>query len=188
MRWLLVVCLGVFGYLAFTIIRPPPAGEPAVATAAAVSSSASVEDRRQAAYDLHRALKWPQAITAYDVLLREGGEEAQIRFWRGMAQWKSAHFDEALRDFQRVIELDPANLEAHRNADRLLARQKRWDEILAMWDRYIAREPRDAEAYFERGGTYFNKGEMAAALADAEKACKLGKVQACTMVERLKNR
>ena len=57
-----------------------------------------------------------------------------------------------------------------------------------MWNRYISRQPPDAEAYFERGGTHFHKGDMAASRADAAKACELGKAQACTMVERLKDR
>ena len=194
MRWLLVIYIGAFGYLAFTITQAMPTQQQDSREAVSGSAAAEVrreavtEERRQAAYDLHRELKWPQAIAAYDSLLRDSGDDAEILFWRGMAHWKSAHFDEALRDFQRVADLDPRHLEAHRNADRLLSRQKRWDEILAMWDRYIAHQPRDAEAYFERGGTFFQKGSIEAARADAKKACELGKVQACTMVERLKDR
>jgi tetratricopeptide (TPR) repeat protein len=77
---------------------------------------------------------------------------------------------------------------AARSADHLLARQKRWDEILEIWNRYISRQPPNADAYYERGGTHFQKGDMAAARADATKACELGKAQACEMVERLKDR
>lgn len=193
MRWFFVAYMGMFGYLAFTIVRQQPALDPPVAAASSPSPAELpkkpvTEERRQAAYDLHRAMKWPQAIAAYDALLRDGGDNAEILFWRAMAQWKSAHFDEALRDFQRVIEMEPRHLDALRNADALLARQRRWDEIIAMWDRYIEREPPNAEAYFERGGTYSHKGDMAAARADAAKACELGKALACRMVERLKAR
>lgn len=160
----------------------------AAADRAAVAATSVVPegDRLDRAYDFHRALKWPEAIAAYDALLRERGDDAEILYWRGMAHWKSAHFDEAYRDFRRVIDLDPANLDAHRNADRLLSRQKKWGEILTMWNWYISRQPPNAEAYFERGGTFFHKGDMASARADAAKACELGKVQGCRMVERLK--
>ena len=95
------------------------------------------------------------------------------------------HREETRPWFARAV-IDPTHLEAHRSADRLLTRQKRWDDILALWDRYIAHRPRDAEAYFERGGAFFHKGRIDAARADAKKACELGKAQACTMVERLK--
>jgi tetratricopeptide (TPR) repeat protein len=186
MRWFMVIYIAMFGCLLYTVLRPAPGVEGVAEGAPAAASSP--EDRRQAAYDLHRELKWREAIVAYDMLIREEGEDAEILFWRGMAWWKSAHFDAALRDFQRVIELEPAHLDAHRNADLLLARQQRWDDIIAMWDRYLTHQPRDAEAYFERGGTHFHKGDMAAARADATRACELGKAQACKMVERLKNR
>jgi hypothetical protein len=33
-----------------------------------------------------------------------------------MAHWQLGHADQALRDFRRVIELEPTNFEAHRGA------------------------------------------------------------------------
>lgn len=186
MRWLFVVYLALFGYLSISILRQGPEDDDRENMAAAVV--APEDPSREAAFDLHRAQKWQQAIGAYDAIMKAGGEDAEILYWRGMAHWKSARFDEALRDFRRVIDLDPTNLDAHRHADHLLARQKRWDDILAMWNWYISRQPPNAEAYFERGGTYFQKGDMVSARADAAKACELGKAQACKMLERLKDR
>ena len=72
-----------------------------------------------------------------------------------MAHWQLGDTDQALQDFRRVIELEPANFEAHRSADRILSGQRRWDQVLDLWNRYIARTPASAEAYFERGGTNF---------------------------------
>ena len=177
--------LALFTVLVIMIIRQPTEQDDDTRT---VAAAAPTDTGREAAFDLHRAQKWPQAIAAYDSIVKAGGEDAEILYWRGMAHWKSAHFDEAYRDFRRVIDLDPAHLEAHRNADRLLARQQKWDEIIAMWNWYISRQPPNAEAHFERGGTYFQKGDMASARADAKRACELGKRQGCTMVERLKDR
>ena len=177
--------VALFGVLAVLIYRSPPLDddhEPTVASAVAAPSNPG----RDAAFDLHRAYKWPQAIAAYDQVVKAEGEDAEILFWRGMAHWKSANFDAAYRDFRRVIDLDPTNLEAYRNADRLLAREKKWDEIITMWNWYITRQPPNAEAHLERGGAYFHKGDMAAAGADAAKACSLGNNHGCRMVERLK--
>lgn len=85
-----------------------------------------------------------------------------------------------------MIALQPTNFEAHRYADRLLSQQRRWDEILEMWNGYIAKAPPNAEAYFERGGANFHKGDLVAAQADAAQACRLGKAAGCAWEARLK--
>lgn len=185
-RWYFMAYLALFALLALSIIRQPAV--PDEDTEAVAAAAPTADPGREAAFDLHRAQKWAQAIAAYDAIVKAGGEDAEILYWRGMAHWKSAHFDEAYRDFRRVIDLDPTHLEAHRHADRLLARQKKWDEIITMWNWYISRQPPNAEAYFERGGTYFHKGDMASARADTAKACDLGMAQGCRMLERLKDR
>lgn len=178
--------LALFTVLAVTIIRQAPDDDDAATPSSAAAAQAVPNPGREAAFDLHRAQQWPQAIAAYDAVVKAEGEDAEILYWRGMAHWKSAQFDQAYRDFRRVIDLDPTHLDALRNADRLLARQKKWDEVITMWNWYISRQPPNADAYFERGGAYFQKGDMAAAAADAKKACELGKPQGCRMAERLK--
>ena len=114
----------------------------------AVEVSSRAKERRNQAFDLHRAQKWAEAIAVYDELLAESEGDAELRYWRGMAHWKLDHADEALLDFRRVIELEPTNFDAHRSADRILSRQQRWDEVLGMWDLYIERATTNAEAYF----------------------------------------
>lgn len=187
MRWFFYVYLGLFSLLAFSIVRQPYHPGASWGQSAAEASSRA-EQRRQEAFRLHRDQSLVDAIAAYDQLLSESEPDAELHYWRGMAHWKLDHADQALQDFRRVIELEPANFEAHRGADRILSRQRRWDEVLEIWDGYIARTPSHAEAYFERGGTNFHKGDLAAAQADAAKACALGKTEACPWAERLKRR
>lgn len=152
--------------------------------AAAIAERA--ERRRAEAFDLHRKQQPAQAIAIYDELLRESGEDAELHYWRGMAHWKLGDNDAALQDFRRVIDIEPGNLDAHRSADGILSKQKRWDEILAIWNGYIRASPGDAEGYYGRGGTHYRKGDLAAARADAAKACEFGKAEACNVAERLK--
>ena len=184
--WFYFVYSVAFGIAAVQFIWHPLNDDDREEKAAVAAVELPADAARDAAFDLHRAQKWPQAIAAYDQYVKRNGEDAELLYWRAMAHWKNAQFDEAYRDFRRVIDLDPAHLEAYRNADRLLARQKKWDEIITMWNWYIQRQPPKAEAYFARGGTYFHKGDMAAARADAAKACELGMNQGCRMAERLK--
>jgi len=153
-----------------------------------VEGASRAELRRERVLAPYREKKWVEAIAAYDELLPEADKDSQLIYWRGMAHWQLNQVDQALQDFRRVIELDPKDFNAYRNADRILSGQQRWDEILQMWNSYIERTPADAEAYFERGGTNFRKGDLVGAQADAARACELGKAEACAWAERLKSR
>jgi tetratricopeptide (TPR) repeat protein len=187
MRWMFYVYMGLFLLLGFLIVRQASESS-ATASQTTVGIASPAQQRREQAFRLHRDNRWEDAIAVYDQLLHEDEKDAKLHYWRGMAHWRLDHTDEALQDFRRVIELDPTNFEAYRSADRILSRQQRWDEILEIWDAYIARTPTSAEAYFERGGTNFHKGDLAAAQADAAKACELGKAEACQWVERVRSR
>lgn len=187
MRWLFYAYLGLFLVLMFSFLSQHDQSR-ASRGQNAVEVSSRAEQRRGQAFALHRAQKWAEAIAVYDELLRKSERDAELSYWRGMAHWKLDHADQALQDFRRVIELEPTNFEAHRSADRILSRQQRWDEVLEIWDRYIGRTSTNAEAYFERGGTNFHKGNLAAAQADAARACELGKSEACSLAERLKSK
>ena len=65
-----------------------------------------------------------------------------------------------------MIELDPTHLDAYRLLDHVLFKQKRLDEIVQHWNRYLALRPKDADALMERSGTYYHKGEMSLAKQD----------------------
>lgn len=177
MRGLLWAYLGVFVMLLVSMFSQQPGN----------AGTASPEDqRRREAFALHRAQKWSEAIPLYDELLLRSDGDAEVHYWRGMAHWQLGHDTAALEDFRRTIALEPSNFEAHRNADRILSKQRRWNEVLDIWDPYIAANPANAEAYFERGGTNYHKGDRAAARSDAAKACQLGKSEACAWENRLR--
>lgn len=150
--------------------------------------SSSIEYRREQLFVPYREKRYADAIAAYDALQPESGRDAELTYWRGMAYWQLGNSVQALQDFRRTIELDPANFNAHRYADRIMSREQRWDEILEMWNRYMEILPANADAYFERGGTNYHKGNLAAARADVARACELGKHEACAWAERLKPR
>lgn len=111
-----------------------------------------------------------------------------MRFFRGVAHWRLGRNDLALADFQRVVALDDTNFTANQYADRIMSSQARWNEVIAMWTAFIQKNPASARAYFERGGTHFHYGDMAAALADATKACELQLAEACAQAARLRGR
>lgn len=140
---------------------------------------------REKAFDLHRQQKYPEAIAAYDQLLGETGADAELVYYRGAAHWHAGDTALAQKDFRRVIELDPGHYEAHVHVDRFLSGEKRFDECVQLWNAYLKVVPRDANAYFERAGSHFRRGDRESALADSKRACDLGKAEACPWVTRL---
>jgi tetratricopeptide (TPR) repeat protein len=183
MRVLCVAYLISFAVLFGWIVRDSLATEKRVPVAAAPA-----EELAARATELHRAGKFAEAIAAYDGLLGPDGADAELVYWRGMAHWKLRHTEEALRDFRRAIELSPGYFEASLAADRILSGQRRFDDCIELWNAYLRAAPRDAEAYYERGGSYFHKGDLQAAHANLVRACELGKAEACARAEKLKAR
>jgi hypothetical protein len=106
MRRLAVVYLFLFGFLGYSIATQPLSGPAARGTpVAAVPATA------------------PAPAPA---------SEAQHIYSRAVEHWRARLTDEALADFGRVIELEPGNFEAYRQADHILANQQRWAEILEL--------------------------------------------------------
>jgi len=80
-----------------------------------------------------------------------------------------------------AAEAAPHDFYAHERLDYALSQTREWDRIAAMWSAYIAQNPLDGKAYYERGGTYSNSGQAEAATADAARACELGVSAACAI-------
>ena len=84
-----------------------------------------------------------------------------------------------------AIELRPDYFDAYKWLDYTLMNRKDWDTILALWDQYLTLKPDDAEAYFERAGTYYHKKDMVNHhMNDLRKACSLGHKKACQRLKK----
>jgi hypothetical protein len=77
----------------------------------------------------------------------------------------------------------PHDFYSHERLDYALSLSRDWNRIAAMWSAYIPQNPEDGRAYYERGGTYHNQGQVAAAHADAVRACELGVSAACVWAQ-----
>jgi len=79
-----------------------------------------------------------------------------------------------------AIGLAPDAFELHLRLDYALASQRRWPEIIAMWDAYLRRNPTDPRAWKERAGAKWQHGKRQEALEDSDRACKLSLPTACS--------
>lgn len=129
-----------------------------------------------------------KAIKLYTLHLRFCPENAEAYCWRGIAYDQTGKSETAEADLRKAISLSPRLFVAYKGLDALLFKKKRLDEIIELWTRFIALEPSNADAYLERGGTYFHKGDIPSALGDAKRACELGNGQACQRATQLKKK
>jgi len=80
----------------------------------------------------------------------------------------------ALESIKNAITLNPNEIDHYIILDYLLAKKKKWDEIIFYWDKYIELNPEDGRAYLERGGAYYHSGDMNKAVENAKKSADLG--------------
>lgn len=110
---------------------------------------------------------------------------AEPHYWKGRVHLKQEDHTTALTEFEQAIARDAAHIEAVRNVDWILAKQDKWDEVVEHWDRFLTDNPESGDGYLERAGTYRHKGDMTAARADLDTACRLGQEKACALLKSL---
>lgn len=81
----------------------------------------------------------------------------------------------------------PDDINEVRRMDYALSDAKRFEDILKIWNLYIAKHPDDGRAYLERGGTNYQLGRPDDAGRDARRACDLGFNEACLRAKQLKH-
>lgn len=140
----------------------------------------------QKAYDLQANGDYESAMKAINQALDLDQTDAYNFNLRGRLRIKFNQFALAEQDIKRAIVLDEKNISHYKLIDWLLIRKQAYDEIIHYWDQYIELVPNNAEAYMERGGTKYHKGDYKAALADTEKAKELGHLDAEAFSQKLK--
>jgi tetratricopeptide (TPR) repeat protein len=123
-----------------------------------------------------------------DGLAQDPDAPGEAYYCRGIIHEKINRYDRAIADFEKAIKLDPNHFDSYLHIDWLYAQQRKWDTILALWTRFLELNPSHAGAYLERGGTYYRKGDLIGALADAGRACELGSSEGCRRYEQVRNR
>jgi tetratricopeptide (TPR) repeat protein len=89
---------------------------------------------------------------------------------RGDIYRSLGRFDEAVKDYRRLIELRPKALDAYIGLALTLDKQKSAEQARATYDRMVAANPESAMAYLRRAEHLRNRGEFEAALADCGQA------------------
>jgi len=89
-----------------------------------------------------------------------------------------------MRDYDKVIELQPDFAFAYYNKANILCTQKDFRSAISNFTKAIECDADFAEAYFNRGLTYLFTGQDAKGLADLSKAGELGIYQSYNLLQR----
>jgi tetratricopeptide (TPR) repeat protein len=135
-------------------------------------------------YELQKSGRYDDAIAEFSTAVRINPAGHEAYYWRARAHAQKGKFDLAESDLTQAVRLNQRYFEAYQTLDWVLARDRRWDEVVAHWNTFIQLEPKNANAYLERAGAFRRKGDMASAVADLKKSCDLGNGNACQIVER----
>ena len=98
---------------------------------------------------------------------------------------KTLEYDVILKDYERVLNLDPDFIYAYYNRAEILSIQKDYRGAISDYSEAIKREPQFAEALFNRGLSYLSIGETVTGLDDLRKAGELGVVEAYSIIKRM---
>jgi tetratricopeptide (TPR) repeat protein len=98
---------------------------------------------------------------------------AREAFDAGLRLMKASRYDQAILNFNRAVDLEPAFAEAFRMRARTYMAQSNLDEAIRDFTRVSVLKPRDALALAERGFASLEKKDYASAIADADRAIAL---------------
>lgn len=91
----------------------------------------------------------------------------------GQNHFDHNRFDQAARNYTRVIELDPNNAVAYDRRGSCVFRSNEFKESLTDFDKAIELDPTNAEFYQHRALAYFSLRQFESSIADMEQALKL---------------
>ncbi len=124
-----------------------------------------------------------QAAAKLSLALEVKPDYGDAYYWRGVAYSKLHKTDLARADLEQAIKSNPRDFKAYQMLDYLLSADRKWDEMLGNLNGFLALEPNNADAYFERAHTYWGKGDLKNAYSDLNHACALGNKKACVMLK-----
>ena len=99
----------------------------------------------------------------------------------------SFDYDLIIRDYNKIIQLNPDFVYAYYNRANVRCSQKDFRTALADYSEAISRNPEFAEAYYNRGLTRLYLGDTAKGIADLSKAGELGVVDAYSIIKKMTN-
>ncbi len=117
------------------------------------------------------------AIASFTRCIDEGNltmaNMASAYYNRGNAYEQRGRYDQAIKDYNEVIYLDPGHGPAYVNRANAYQGKGDYDQAIQDYDEIIYRSPDFVPAYYNRGNAYQRKGELDQAIRDYDKVIDL---------------
>lgn len=92
---------------------------------------------------------------------------------RGLLHTEKGNYDQAIRDFSKVIESEPQHAMAYNNRGVAYKQKGDYDRAISDYSRAIEIDPGFAMAYNNRGAAHAGKGDFGWAIGDYSKAIEI---------------
>jgi len=135
------------------------------------SADQSAQELERAGDDLRGEKNYADSIDYYSAAI-EKQPTAKLYNKRGMAKTSMMHFEDAKKDFERALKLDPTYSEAENNIGAMLHYQKRLGAAIKHYKKAIKLDPR-ATFYSNLGTAYFARKDYKKAQSNYETALQL---------------
>ncbi|MCY1041921.1 DUF4034 domain-containing protein [Corallococcus sp. bb12-1] len=135
-----------------------------------------------AAWEQHEAGRREEALRLFELAGELAPGDPEVTRWRARVVTSPLHAEARVGEEQAQA---PEDFRAVQQRDYALARERRFAEILPLWDAFLARNPDHGLAFLERSGTHYHLRNLEAALSDLKKACDLGINEGCARARQV---
>ncbi|MDR0312458.1 MAG: tetratricopeptide repeat protein [Treponema sp.] len=152
------------------------------------SSRASIDEMLLNALSAHNKRKFQQAIALYTQILEIDPEDdikALILKHRGMAFFARSHYKDAIADFAKALELDPASHKAAYYKGIVHAVLRQYTEAVNSFNVSLKINPFQHYCLYRRGQAYYHLEDYPQALADCEASLALEYMEGAVKFKQL---
>ncbi|MYM75697.1 tetratricopeptide repeat protein [Duganella sp. FT134W] len=118
-----------------------------------MATNSNVDQLFTQAVQYHNAGNLPQALQAYEQVLRLAPDHFDALHHTGIAAFQSGNFDAAASFIRSALALDPDHAAAHSNLGNALRELQLMEEALRSYERALALAGADANTHFNRAVT-----------------------------------
>ena len=124
--------------------------------------------------------RWSEAFSIYSEILKFEPNNALAHYRLGAVSEKLGAIDNAVRSYQEALRLNPGQSEARQamegyytNQGVMLRRNNQLDEAVGMFQQAVSLTPSSANAHFELGQTFEQRGQASEAISEYQEAVKI---------------
>ncbi|MDR1565876.1 MAG: tetratricopeptide repeat protein [Treponema sp.] len=140
------------------------------------TSNESIDELLLNALYAHNKNQFAEAIAFYTRILELKPEEkiaSLIYKHRGMAFFARSHYEEALTDFDKSLELDRGSYKSAYYSGIILAVLRKYPDAVEAFNKSLELNPYQPYCFYRRGQVYYHMEDYPQALADCESALAL---------------